>query len=80
VACAGLLPLTEMYSALQRRGENFVAIGSTTVSVLCGAGLALAAWRGELARAALVAYVALPSLTFLFYWISSNYARNNPKH
>lgn len=80
VACAGLLPLTEMYSALQRRGQNFVAIGSTTVSVLCGAGLALAAWRGELARAALVAYVALPSLTFLFYWISSNYARNNPKY
>lgn len=80
VACAGLLPLAEMYSALQRRGQNFVAIGSTTVSVLCGGSLALAAWQGESARAALVAYVALPSLTFLFYWISSIYVRHNPKY
>lgn len=80
VACAGLLPLAEMYSALRCRGQNFVAIGSTTISVFCGAGLALAAWQGESARAALVAYVALPSLTFLFYWISSIYVCHNPKH
>ncbi len=80
VACAGLLPLAEMYSALQRRGQNFVALGSTIVSLLCGAGLALAAWRGEPARAALVAYVALPGTTFLFYWIASIDVRHNPKH
>jgi len=80
VACAGLLPLAEMYAALQRRGQDFVALGSTIVSVLCGAGLALAAWRGDSARAALVAYVALPGATFLFYWIASIDVRHNPKH
>ncbi len=80
VACAGLLPLAEMYSALQRRGQNFVALGSTLVSLLCGAGLALAAWNADLPRAALIAYVALPGATFLFYWIASIDVRHNPKH
>jgi hypothetical protein len=76
-ACAGLLPMAEMYAALRQRGENFVAIGSASLSVLCITGLGLAAWQGELARAALVAYVALPSFTFLFYWVSSIYVSNN---
>ncbi len=80
VACAGLLPLAEMYSALQRHGQTFVALGSTTLSVLFGVGLGLAAWRGDIARAALIAYVALPGMTFLFYWISSIYVRNNLKY
>lgn len=80
VACAGLLPLAEMYSALQRRGQNFVALGSTIVSLLCGAGLAMATWRGDPASAALVAYVALPGATFFFYWIASTDVRHNPKH
>lgn len=80
VACAGLLPLAEMYSALQRQGQTFVALGSIIVSIFCGVGLSLEAWRGDAARAALVAYVALPAMTFLFYWISSIYVRHNPKH
>lgn len=80
VACAGLLPLAEMYTALQRRGQNFVALGSTIVSVVCGAGLALAALHGDLANASLVAYVALPCITFLFYWIAGINVHHNPKH
>jgi hypothetical protein len=78
LACAGLLPMDEMYAALRQRGENFVAIGSIILSLLCIAGLALAAWQGELARAALVAYVALPGFTFLFYWVGSTYVSDNP--
>lgn len=80
VACAGLLPLAEMYSALQHRGQNFVALGSIIVSLLCGAGLALAAWWGAPAGAALVAYVALPGTTFFFYWIASINVCHNTKH
>ncbi len=80
VACAGLLPLSEMYSALHHRGQNFVAVGSIVASLLCGAGLALAELWGARANAALIAYVTLPGATFLFYWIASINVRHNTKH
>jgi hypothetical protein len=80
VACAGLLPLSEMYSALQRRGQSFVGVGSIIVSLIAGAGIALAAWWGDAASAALVAYLALPGATFFLYWIASINVRHNTKH
>jgi len=79
VACAGLLPLSEMYSALHRRGQSFVGVGSIIVSLTAGVGIALAAWWGNAAHAALVAYVALPGATFFFYWIASINVRHNTK-
>lgn len=78
VAGAGLLPLSEMYVALERRGQTFVAIGSSVISVTCAALLYIAWLMGNLNWAALVAYVALPGLTFLFYWFSSTHARHHP--
>jgi hypothetical protein len=80
VACAGLLPLAEMYSALRQRGQSFVGLGSIIVSLTTGTGVALAAWWGAPASAALVAYVALPGATFFFYWIASINVRHNTKH
>lgn len=80
VACAGLLPLSEMYAALERRGQMFVAVGSAIISIAC-AGILYIAWlTGSLSWAALVAYIALPGFTFLFYWLSSTHARHHPQH
>lgn len=77
VACAGLLPLSEMYIALERRGQSFVAIGSSIISITC-AGLLFIAWlTNTLSWASLIAYVALPGSTFIFYWLSSTHARHN---
>lgn len=79
VACAGLLPLAEMYAALQRRSQSFVAYGSAAVS----GGIALAmgaAWlAGWMAPASLAAYILLPGLTFIFYWLSSLHVRHHPE-
>lgn len=80
VACAGLLPLSEMYIALERRGQTYVAIGSGVISVTCAAILYIAWLMSGLNWAALVAYVALPGLTFLFYWFSSTHARHHPQY
>jgi len=79
VACAGLLPLSEMYAALERRGQNYVAIGSGAISLFCACALGVAWVDGIFSRAALVSYVALPGATFLFYWISASHARNDPQ-
>jgi hypothetical protein len=80
LACAGLLPLADMYSALERRGQNFVALGTISISLLCGLGLMLAAWEGYMGRTALVMYIAMPGAAFLFYWIASIDDRHNSKH
>ena len=80
VACTGLLPLAEMYIALERRGQTYVAVGSGVISGACAAILYIAWLTGNLNWAALVAYVALPGLTFLFYWFSSTHARHHPQH
>ena len=79
VACAGLLPLSEMYSALERRGQDYVAIGSGAICLVCATSLSVAWSSGILSQASLVSYVALPGTTFLFYWMSSSHARNDPQ-
>jgi hypothetical protein len=79
VACAGLLPLSEMYAALERRGQRYVAVGSGAISMFCACALGVAWVAGVLSQAALVSYVALPGATFLFYWISASHARDDPQ-
>ncbi len=79
VACAGLLPLSEMYSALERRGQDYVAIGSGAICLVFATALSVAWSAGILSQASLVSYVALPGATFLFYWMSSSHARNDPQ-
>lgn len=71
VACAGLLPLSDMYTALQRRGQGFVALGSALVSLACAAILGAAWHQGVMRAVSLWAYVLLPGATFVFYWLSS---------
>lgn len=80
VACAGLLPLAEMYAALQRRGQPAVALGSSLVSLACGVFLAIAWHLGALKWASLVAYVLLPGCTFILYWLLSRHASHNTEH
>lgn len=80
VACAGLLPLAEMYAALQRRGQSAVALGSSLVSLVCGIFLAIAWQLGSLKSASLVAYVLLPGCTFILYWFLSLHASHNTEH
>lgn len=77
VACSGLLPLSDMYDALQKRGQLHVAIGSSVISILFSILLGWGWLVGELSWISLIAYIASPSLTFLFYWISARHARNN---
>jgi hypothetical protein len=77
VACAGLLPLSEMYTALERRGESYVAIGSAVICSCCAAAIAGAWLLGILGQASLFFYVSLPGSTFLFYWIAASHARNH---
>lgn len=77
LACASLLPLAEMYAALQRRGESFVAAGSAAVLAIVAIGLALAWFASRLPAAAPSAYVLLPGLTFAFYWWSSLHVRHD---
>ncbi len=79
VACAGLLPLSEMYVALERRGQDYVAIGSGAISLFGATALGIAWGTGILIQASLVSYVALPGATFLFYWMSASHARNDPQ-
>jgi hypothetical protein len=79
VACAGLLPLSEMYAALERHGQVFVAIGSGAISFFFAIALGVAWFFGSLIQAALVSYVALPGTTFLFYWMTVLYAHNDPQ-
>lgn len=77
MAGAALLPLAEMYAALQRRGERFVAVGSAVVSVTALAAMG-AGWLAQQTSAvALAAYVLLPGLTFVFYWLSSIHVRHH---
>lgn len=80
LACASLLPLAEMYSALKRRGEPFVAAGSAAVLFLMAIGLSVAWIGSHLATAAPLAYVLLPGLTFFFYWWSSFHVRHDSEH
>jgi hypothetical protein len=77
IACAGLLPLSEMYRALQRRGPSFVAVGSIVVSLTCGLLLAAAWVADRLGWAALATYILLPGCTFVFYWVASIDAGHN---
>jgi hypothetical protein len=80
VACAGLLPLSEMYSALQRRGQTFVALGSVFVTLIIAVFMATSWYLGHLRSAALAAYILLPGATFILYWLSSLDARHNAEH
>ena len=78
IAVAGLLPLSEMFTALQRRSERFVALGSAVIAAACAAVLALAWWAGwPTGPVSLALYVAMPCLTFVFYWIASTHARHD---
>jgi hypothetical protein len=78
IAVAGLLPLSEMFTALQRRSERFVALGSAIIAAACAAVLALAWWAGwPTGRVSLALYVVMPCLTFVFYWIASTHARHD---
>lgn len=77
LACAGMLPLAEMYSALQHKGQTVIAVGSTAISLACAILIAIAWQLDVLPWASLVAYVLLPGATFIFYWILSIDARHN---
>jgi hypothetical protein len=79
VACANVLPLSEMYAALARRGQNYVAIGSAAVSLLCSLALIMAFASGVIGYVSLIAYIALPGLTFIFYLLSDLDACNHAK-
>ncbi len=79
VACAGLLPLSEMYAALERRGQDYVAVGSVSICLICATALSVSWYAGILSQASLVSYVALPGVTFLFYWIASSHVSNDPQ-
>ncbi len=80
LAGASLLPLAEMYAALQRRSQTFVAYGSAGVSLLVACLLGLSWLADLLAPAAVGAYVLLPGLTFLFYWWSGIHVRHDAEH
>lgn len=80
IACAGLLPLSEMYVALQRRGQSFVALGSAGICLIAAACLGIAWHFGALRWASLITYILLPGCTFIFYWLSGSNARHNTKH
>jgi hypothetical protein len=78
IAAAGLLPLSEMFTALQRRSERYVAVGSAVIAVACAAVLASAWWAGwPTGPVSLALYVVMPCLTFVFYWIASTHARHD---
>ncbi len=79
MACAGLLPLSEMYAALEKRGQDYVAVGSGAICLFCATALGMAWSAGMLSQASLISYVALPGVTFLFYWMSSSHASNDPQ-
>jgi hypothetical protein len=78
IAIAGLLPLSEMFHALQRRSEVVVALGSMALAVPCAAALG-GVWiaHGPVGPTALALYVALPISTFFFYWIAGSHARDD---
>ena len=80
VACAGLLPLAEMYAALQSRGQSAVAWGSSLISLACGVFLAIAWHQGALQWGSLAAYVLLPGCTFLLYWYLGLHATHHTEH
>jgi hypothetical protein len=79
VAVAGLLPLSEMFHALQHRSELAVALVSMVLAGVFAAVLGTT-WLcgGPIGQAALASYVLWPVATFVFYWIAgTTHARDD---